>query len=229
MEVRVDEKGKYFTPRIVKDAVSAFVRTPDRVIVGSIYVRPGNRLTDELNTDTAPFLPITDARVYDAQSETLLYRAGLVMLAYREIVLIGELDSLAEIRHATWQQPEEGYEPQPHSGDYSLRVDEKGKYFSLRIPKDALHTVAHAAGMAISGYMYLRPDRRMKDELNESKLRFLPFTEAHIFSAADDRELYHASFLLISYQHIATLSPVESLADARPAPWLTPPEHEESA
>jgi hypothetical protein len=229
MDVRIDEKGKYFTAHIAKDAVSAFVRTTDAIIVGSIYVRPGHRLTDELNGDSAPFLPITNARVYDANTEQLRYRAGLMLLAYREIVLVAELDALAELRPTAWQAPEEGYEPQPHAGDYSLRVDQKGKYFSLRVPKDALHTIAHTAGMVIAGYMYLRPDRRMKDELNESRLRFLPFTEARVFAVAGTEPLYHASFLLISYDRLAALSPAESFEPIGPAPWLISPEPEETA
>ncbi|HWQ11827.1 MAG TPA: hypothetical protein VNL77_03455 [Roseiflexaceae bacterium] len=221
MEVRVDEKGKFFTPRIAKDAVAAFVRTRDQVIVGAIYVRPGNRLTDELNSDAAPFLPITDAQVYRADDERLLYRAGLLMVAYHDIVLIGELDAMAEIRPAPWQLGQPEHEPQPPSADIGLRVDEKGKFFSVRVPKDALHVLAHAADMMLAGYMYLRPERRLRDELNEARTRFLPITEARVFHAASERQLYHASFLLAAYAHIASLSPMESLADARPAPWLS--------
>jgi hypothetical protein len=227
MEVRVDEKGKFFTPRVAKDAVTAFVRTCDQVIVGAIYVRPGNRLTDELNSDSAPFLPITDAQVYRASDEALLYRAGLLMVAYGTVVLIGELDALAEIRPAPWQLDQPEHEPQPPSADIGLRVDEKGKFFSVRVPKDALHVLAHAGDMMLSGYMYLRPEKRLRDELNEAKSRFLPLTDARVFDAATERQLYHASFLLGAYKHIASLSPMESLADARPAPWLSLPSEED--
>ena len=123
MDLRVDERGHFFTPRITKDAVAAFVRTPDQVIVGSIYVRPGQRLTDELNNDGAAFLPITDAQVYSAADEALLYRTSLLMVAYRSIVLIGELDAMAMIRPVPWQQSDPEREPQLVVADTVVRVN----------------------------------------------------------------------------------------------------------
>lgn len=226
MDVRVDEKGKFFTPRIAKDAVAAFVRTRDQVIVGSIYVRPGNRLTDELNSDSAPYLPITDAQVYRAADEELLYRAGLMMVSYRSVILIGELDAFEEIRPAPWQLSQPEHEPQPPNVAAGLRVDEKGKFFSVRVPKDAMHVLAHAGDLTISGYMYLRPEKRLRDELNEARTRFLPVTEARVYGTSGE-QLYHASFALAAYEHLASLSPVESITDAKPALWLEPHPEEE--
>jgi hypothetical protein len=217
MDMRVDEKGKFFTPRIVKDAVAAFVRTPDRIIIGSIYVRPGNRLTDELNSDSAPFLPITDVQVYSAADETLLYRAGLLMVAYRSIVLIGELDALADIRQTPWQPPQV-HEPLPAGAPIDVRVDEKGKFFSLRVPKDAMRVLVQLGGMDLTGYAYLRPERRLRDELNEARARFLPLSEARVFDTAGS-PLYHASFLLAAFEHITLLSPTETVSPVQPAPW----------
>src|SRR5690349_16874560 len=76
MDVRFDEKGKFFTPRVAKDTLPAFIRTGDQVIVGHVYVRPEKRLKDDLSEDTSRFLPVTDARVYDAASEKLLYHSS---------------------------------------------------------------------------------------------------------------------------------------------------------
>lgn len=220
MEMRVDDKGKFFTPRIAKDAVVAFVRTRDQVIVGSIYVRPGNRLTDELNSDSAPFLAITDAHVFNAEDERLLYRAGLLIVAFRTIILIGELDSMAEIRPAVWQSIQPDHEPQPPQTEVGLRVDEKGKFFSLRVPKDAMAVVASTETLLIAGYVHLRPDRRLRDELNSAQSRFLPITEPQVFTRDGDLQLYHASFLLVASDHLVTVSPAVSVAYAEPAPWL---------
>ena len=72
MDMRIDEKGKYFTPRVAKDTLPAFIRTADQIIVGHVYVRPEKRLKDDLNEDASRFLPVTDARVYNAADETLL-------------------------------------------------------------------------------------------------------------------------------------------------------------
>ncbi|HEX8077667.1 MAG TPA: hypothetical protein VF511_07620 [Chthoniobacterales bacterium] len=102
MDMRIDEKGKYYTPRVAKDTLPAFVRTADQVIVGHVYVRPGKRLKDDLNEDTSRFLPITDARVYDAGTETLLYHSSFLLIAYSHIVMLSPLDALANIRPAPW-------------------------------------------------------------------------------------------------------------------------------
>jgi hypothetical protein len=103
MDMRIDEKGKYFTPRVAKDTLPALVRTADQVIVGHVYVRPDKRLKDDLNEDTSRFLPITDARVYNAADETLLYHSSFLLVAYQHIVMISPLDALADVRAVPWQ------------------------------------------------------------------------------------------------------------------------------
>lgn len=105
MDLRIDEKNKYYTQRVAKDMLPALVRTDQQVIVGYIYVRPERRLKDELSEDTARFLPITDARVYDAQTETLLYQSTFLLVSYQHIVMVSPLDALDEIRPAPWLQP----------------------------------------------------------------------------------------------------------------------------
>lgn len=94
MEARIDEKGKYYTPRVIKDPVRAFVRTTDQVIVGHVYIRPEHRLSDSLSEDRARFLPITDAQVYDSTTHALLYQSNFLLVAYHHIVMIGPLDAL---------------------------------------------------------------------------------------------------------------------------------------
>jgi hypothetical protein len=107
MDIRIDEKGKYYTPRVAKDTLPAFVRTVDQIIVGQVYVRPDKRLKDDLNEDTSRFLPITDARVYDATSEKLLYHSSFLLIAYSQIILISPLDALAHIRPTPWQSSQD--------------------------------------------------------------------------------------------------------------------------
>lgn len=103
MDMRIDEKGKYYTPRVAKDTLPAFIRTPDHVIIGHVYVRPDRRLKDELNEDSSRFLPVTDAQVYDAITENLLYHSGFLLIAYQHIVMISPLDALADVRSTPWQ------------------------------------------------------------------------------------------------------------------------------
>jgi hypothetical protein len=102
MDVRFDEKGKFFTPRVAKDTLPALIRTVDQVIVGHVYVRPDRRLKDDLSEDTSRFLPVTDARVYRAADETLLYHSSLLLVAYQHIVMISPLEAMEEVRPVPW-------------------------------------------------------------------------------------------------------------------------------
>lgn len=230
MEVRIDEKGKFFTPRITKDAVTAFVRTPGKVIVGSVYVRPGNRLTDELNSDPSAFLPITDARIYCADDESLLLQTSFLLVAYRDILLIGELDALAVVRDVPWI--DQSAEPAPlirEDEDMGVHVNERGKYFTVRTPKDAVLCAVRGGDLAVLGYLYVRPDWRLKDELNDEKARYLPMTDARVFRVSDNMLLYHASFLLIGRRAIDLVAPVDAMISAGNVPWLPVRSTEESA
>lgn len=103
MDLRIDEKGKYYTQRVIKDSMAAFVRTAEQIIVGHIYVRPDYRLKDEFDSDHSRFLPITDADVYDAGTEQLLYRSSFLLVAYHHITMISPLEALTDIRTAPWQ------------------------------------------------------------------------------------------------------------------------------
>lgn len=107
MDLRIDEKGKYFTQRIAKDTLPAFIRTNEQVIVGRIHTRPERRLKDELNDDTSRYLPVTDAQVYDASNEQLLYHSSLLLVAYQHILMISPLDALEPIRPVPWQHTDE--------------------------------------------------------------------------------------------------------------------------
>jgi hypothetical protein len=95
MNLRIDEKGKYFTSRIAKDMLLAYMCTGDQVIVGHIYVRPDRRLKDELDDDASRFLPVTNARVYDRSGECLLYETAFLLVAYRHLTLITPIDAVA--------------------------------------------------------------------------------------------------------------------------------------
>lgn len=109
MDVRIDEKGKFFTPRVAKDTLPALIRTVDQVIIGHVYVRPEKRLKDDLNEDVSRFLPVTDARVYDAADESLLYHSSFLLVAYQHIVMISPLDAMEDVRPVPWQSAN-GYE-----------------------------------------------------------------------------------------------------------------------
>ena len=101
--MRFDEKGKFYTPRVTKDTLPALIRTADQVIVGHVYVRPDKRLKDDLSEDSSRFLPVTDARVYRAADESLLYHSSLLLVSYHHIIMISPLEALADVRPVPWQ------------------------------------------------------------------------------------------------------------------------------
>lgn len=104
MEVRIDDRGKYFTPRVSKESVASVVRTTDHLIVGNVYVRPDRRLKDELNEDPDRFLAITDAFVYDAYGERLLFGSSFLLVAYTHVILISPVEALSDTAEAIWLQ-----------------------------------------------------------------------------------------------------------------------------
>jgi len=106
MDMRFDDKGKFYTPRVAKDTLPALIRTKDQVIVGHVYIRPDKRLKDDVNDDMSRFLPVTDARVYDATSEALLYHSSFMLVAYQHIVMLSPLDALVDVRPVPWAEPQ---------------------------------------------------------------------------------------------------------------------------
>lgn len=98
MDLRVDEKGKFYTSRVAKDTLIAFIRLHDNIVVGNIYVRPEQRLKDNLNDDSSRFLPITDARVYDSGGNELLYRSSLLLVAYDHIITLSPVNAISTER-----------------------------------------------------------------------------------------------------------------------------------
>jgi hypothetical protein len=70
MVVEYDEKGKYFTDVITKDLILTQIQTQMHLIRGYVHVCKGDRLSDEINSDSV-FLAITDAEICNPQGEIL--------------------------------------------------------------------------------------------------------------------------------------------------------------
>ena len=68
MGLRYDEKGKYFTEFISKTEIPVTIQTTTNLVRGFVYVRKGERLSDELNSSGC-FIPVADAIVFDANGE----------------------------------------------------------------------------------------------------------------------------------------------------------------
>lgn len=99
MGLRFDEKGKFFTDVVAKDAILARIRTVTHLIRGWVYVRRGDRLRDELNR-AEQFLAVTDVTIYGDQGE-ILYSGDFLAVNRDQIV---------------WLLPEEETPPPAETG-----------------------------------------------------------------------------------------------------------------
>jgi hypothetical protein len=68
MTIEFDDKGKFYTDIIHKEAVQATIMTASHKISGLIYVRPDQRMKDELDLNER-FMAVTDATIYTLQGE----------------------------------------------------------------------------------------------------------------------------------------------------------------
>jgi hypothetical protein len=86
MTFEFDDKGKFYTDMIKKNAIKAVLMTPTHRINGVIYVRPDQRIKDELNLDEK-FLAVTDAVVYTLRGE-IAYNADFMAIQRSQIIWV---------------------------------------------------------------------------------------------------------------------------------------------
>ena len=70
MTIRYDEKGKFFTDVVTKDAVRANIQTLTHRIQGDVHVRIGQRIKDELDR-VDRFIAVTRAEIYNLKGNKL--------------------------------------------------------------------------------------------------------------------------------------------------------------
>ncbi len=94
-EVRVDHKGKVFSIRVDKNTLHVIIATERHTVIGFVYVRPGNRLKDELN-DEERFIAVSDAQVFDMSGTNLLYKTHFMAMDKTHILWVLPTDELVE-------------------------------------------------------------------------------------------------------------------------------------
>ncbi|MBL7164650.1 MAG: hypothetical protein ISS57_18840 [Anaerolineales bacterium] len=94
MSMHVDHKGKYFTEVISKDVVRTVLQTLTVRVIGDIYVRPGERLKDELNK-SENFIAVTDADVLNARGEKI-YHADFLTVNLDHVLWLSPADASGE-------------------------------------------------------------------------------------------------------------------------------------
>jgi hypothetical protein len=91
MVIEFDEKGKYFTEVITKDAVLSHIQIQAGHIRGNIHVRKDERLSDEVNKSNL-FLAVTDAEVYSPEGE-ILYTSKFMVVNRTHVVWLMPIDT----------------------------------------------------------------------------------------------------------------------------------------
>ena len=87
------------------------------------------------------------------------------------------------------------------------RIDEKGKVFTPRIRTASVEVDIVTMHGVVHGFVHVKPDQRIKDELNHQGERFLAVTGATLRGHLDasPREV---GFVAVNKSHIITVVPV---------------------
>ena len=102
---RLDQKGKLYTERVRKAGVRVLISTVQGVVEGNVYLAPGQRVKDLLNSNAELFLAVTDATVeWQGRPEP----------AAAEFIALNK-------QHIVWVVPLEQAEYAPEE-DYQVRV-----------------------------------------------------------------------------------------------------------
>jgi len=86
MVTQYDDKGKVFTQVINKEPLLVTIQTNQQMIRGTIYVRPGIRLKDNLNGQEQ-FLAVTDAVLLNSQNQEI-FRTNFLAVNVDHIVWV---------------------------------------------------------------------------------------------------------------------------------------------
>jgi len=73
-----DEKGKLFTNVVAKKPVKVAIQVDSQRIIGTVHIRPENRLKDEVNQPET-FLAVTDAQVENEMGQVIYTNKFLIV------------------------------------------------------------------------------------------------------------------------------------------------------
>jgi hypothetical protein len=86
-----DEKGKIFTNIVQKNPVPATIQTLTHLIRGEVYMKPDERLKDELNRSDQ-FLAVTNASILDTDGNVTFLCKFLTLNKNQIVWLIPDKD-----------------------------------------------------------------------------------------------------------------------------------------
>ena len=99
----------------------------------------------------------------------------------------------------------------------SFRIDAKGKIFTDIVRKDEIPVTIQTVTNLIHGHVFLRPEQRIKDEMNSNQDQFIAVTDAEVYGL-NGQLLYRSEFLTLNKQHIIWLRPDEEPPEQPAAP-----------
>jgi hypothetical protein len=99
----------------------------------------------------------------------------------------------------------------------SVRIDAKGKIFTDIVRKEEVPVLIQTLTSVIHGNIFLRPEQRIKDGLNDNPEVFIAVTKAEVYSPGGQL-LHRADFLTVNKSHIVWVRPDdEKMPDDQPA------------
>jgi hypothetical protein len=88
----------------------------------------------------------------------------------------------------------------------TVRIDSKGKIFTDIVRKEEVPVLIQTLTNVIHGNIFLRPEQRIKDGLNDSPEIFIAVTGAEVYSPGGQL-LHRAEFLTVNKNHIVWVRP----------------------
>jgi hypothetical protein len=88
----------------------------------------------------------------------------------------------------------------------TVRIDSKGKIFTDIVRKEEVPVLMQTLTNVIHGNIFLRPEQRIKDGLNDSPEVFIAVTKAEVYSPGGQL-LHRADFLTVNKNHIVWIRP----------------------
>jgi hypothetical protein len=79
-----DDKGKLFTNVVAKKPIKVRLQVATHLILGTVYIRPENRLKDEINQPET-FLAVTDAQLFNDKGE-IVYTCKFIVVNRNQIL-----------------------------------------------------------------------------------------------------------------------------------------------
>lgn len=91
--------------------------------------------------------------------------------------------------------------------------EEKGKIFTQVVTKKPINVTIQTTNQLIRGKVHIRPEDRVKDELNRKDL-FIAVTDATVYSL-EGNALYYSGFLSVNTEQVIWLMPDEEVKTSK--------------